>query len=200
MNAVRACKAAWAVAFATFPIAGGAMRAAYASEAGVPPQREVAPPAAAAAASQHPSTQWLEMQGAESIRGWAADTPGPEEIAEQEWQGELELLAALVYAEAHTEDLAGKRLVADVVLNRVDSPLFPDTIAGVVMQERQFATWASGKVEAAGWLVGSEEYEAVGMEAHGERLDRSVLYFTAGHYNASGTPAYRHGNHYFSTR
>lgn len=197
MNAARACKAAWAVAFATFPIAGGAMRAAYASGAGVPPQREGA---SREAAAQHPSTQWLEMQGAESIRGWAADTPGPEEVAEQERQGELELLAALVYAEAHTEDLAGKRLVADVVLNRADSPLFPGTIAEVIMQERQFATWESGKVEAAGWLVGSEEYEAVGMEAHGERLDRSVLYFTAGHYNASGTPAYRHGNHYFSTR
>lgn len=192
------CRAAMCTAFATFPIAGGAMRAAYASEA---PASAVAAASPGAAGAQHPSTQWLEMQGAERIAGWIADTPGPEEIAEQERQGELELLAALVYAEAHTEDMEGKRLVADVVLNRVDSPLFPDTITGVITQERQFATWASGKAEAAGWLVGSGEYEAVRLEALGDgRLDRSVLYFTAGHYNASGTPAYRHGAHYFSTR
>ncbi len=54
-------------------------------------------------------------------------------------QSELSLLARVVYAEAAGEPYSGKVAVAAVVLNRVDSPLFPDTIAGVVYEEWQFS-------------------------------------------------------------
>lgn len=42
-------------------------------------------------------------------------------------------LAQLVEAEAGTQGFYGKQLVADVVLNRVDSDIFPDTIHGVYL-------------------------------------------------------------------
>jgi spore germination cell wall hydrolase CwlJ-like protein len=65
----------------------------------------------------------------------------PEQIAEEEYYDTLDLLALCVEAEAGDQDLYGKRLVVDVVLNRVDSPDFPDTIAEVITQVRQFATY-----------------------------------------------------------
>lgn len=52
---------------------------------------------------------------------------------------EVMLLARLVYAEADGEPYVGKVAVAAVVLNRVRSPLFPDTIAGVIYEPWQFS-------------------------------------------------------------
>lgn len=52
---------------------------------------------------------------------------------------EVMLLARLVYAEAAGEPYTGKVAVAAVVLNRVRSPLFPDTIAGVIYEPWQFS-------------------------------------------------------------
>ncbi|WP_157452408.1 cell wall hydrolase [Bacillus sp. J33] len=49
-------------------------------------------------------------------------------------QAEKNLLAQLVHAEAKGEPYAGKVAVATVVLNRVDSPDFPNTIKEVIYQ------------------------------------------------------------------
>lgn len=48
---------------------------------------------------------------------------------------EKDLLSRLVQAEAKGEPFQGKVAVATVVLNRVDSPEFPDTITGVIEQK-----------------------------------------------------------------
>ncbi|KKI93968.1 peptidoglycan-binding protein [Bacillus sp. SA1-12] len=50
---------------------------------------------------------------------------------------EKDLLARLVHAEAKGEPYAGKVAVASVVLNRVDSPLFPNDIKSVIYQIEQ---------------------------------------------------------------
>jgi N-acetylmuramoyl-L-alanine amidase len=47
-------------------------------------------------------------------------------------------LAKVVYHEARGESLDGKIAVANVVLNRVKSDLFPDSICSVVYQPNQF--------------------------------------------------------------
>lgn len=47
---------------------------------------------------------------------------------------DLECLARAIYFEARGESIKGQAAVAEVVLNRVDSPLFPRTICGVVQQ------------------------------------------------------------------
>lgn len=47
---------------------------------------------------------------------------------------EMEILCRIVQAEAGGEDMTGKILVADVVLNRVEHPSFPDNIEEVVFQ------------------------------------------------------------------
>lgn len=48
---------------------------------------------------------------------------------------EKNLLARLVHAEAQGEPYAGKVAVATVVLNRVNSPLFPNTVKDVILQK-----------------------------------------------------------------
>ncbi|HZG08973.1 MAG TPA: cell wall hydrolase [Allosphingosinicella sp.] len=52
----------------------------------------------------------------------------------------LECLTAAVYYEAATEALEGQRAVAQVVLNRVRHPAYPNTVCGVVFQGHERAT------------------------------------------------------------
>lgn len=55
---------------------------------------------------------------------------------------DLNLLAHLVYAEARGESYRGQVAVASVVLNRVKSSSFPNTVAGVIYQRGAFSVVA----------------------------------------------------------
>ncbi|MGM7722887.1 cell wall hydrolase [uncultured Metabacillus sp.] len=59
---------------------------------------------------------------------------------------DLDLLARIVRAEAQSEPFKGKVAVANVVLNRVESPKFPDTIKEVIYQPGQFQPVANGEI------------------------------------------------------
>ncbi|EKN62749.1 sporulation specific N-acetylmuramoyl-L-alanine amidase [Neobacillus bataviensis LMG 21833] len=59
---------------------------------------------------------------------------------------EIDLLARLVRAEAQTEPYQGKVAVACVVLNRVDSSAFPNSIKEVIYQKRQFQPVQNGQI------------------------------------------------------
>ncbi|MCM3571096.1 cell wall hydrolase [Neobacillus mesonae] len=61
-------------------------------------------------------------------------------------QSELELLARLVRAEAEDEPYQGKIAVACVVLNRVASSKFPNTIKEVIYQKSQFQPVQNGQI------------------------------------------------------
>jgi N-acetylmuramoyl-L-alanine amidase len=121
------------------------------------------------------------------------------QIEFEDYMGELELLANLVEAESGNQDLKGKRLVADVVLNRVESDRFPNTITEVIYQDYQFSTVLDGALERASWHISDESFEAVRLEAleSEERLDEDILFFTYGEYNKYCVPAYQYGSHYF---
>ena len=56
------------------------------------------------------------------------------------------LLAALIQAEADNQGAAGRLAVGSVVMNRVASSKFPNTVAGVIYSPGQFAPVASGRV------------------------------------------------------
>lgn len=58
------------------------------------------------------------------------------------------LLAKIAMAEAEGESTEGKALVILVVLNRVWSDDFPDTIREVIYQDKQFTPVASGRFDA----------------------------------------------------
>lgn len=61
-------------------------------------------------------------------------------------ENETYLLARLVHGEARGEPYVGKVAVAAVVLNRVKSPLFPNTVSGVVYQSRAFDAVYDGQI------------------------------------------------------
>ena len=58
----------------------------------------------------------------------------------------VNLLARVVYGEARGEPYTGQVAVAAVVLNRVKSSKFPNTIAGVVYQSGAFDAVADGQI------------------------------------------------------
>ena len=64
-------------------------------------------------------------------------------------EGDLYLLANLIYCEAGGEPYEGQVAVGAVVMNRVLSSKFPDSIIGVIYQKGQFAPVASGRLELA---------------------------------------------------
>lgn len=110
---------------------------------------------------------------------------------EEKAKTEIECLAMNVYHEARSESLAGQYAVADVVLNRVESRLYPDSICGVVFQAKtwegvpirdkcQFSWYCDGKSdtpkEKRAWLYSQLVAHKV---VHGyvkDNTDGSVYY------------------------
>ena len=64
-------------------------------------------------------------------------------------EGDLYLLANLIYCEAGGEPYAGQLAVGSVVINRVLSSVYPDTVVGVIYQKSQFSPVASGRLDLA---------------------------------------------------
>lgn len=121
--------------------------------------------------------------------------PAPEDIEEEIRLGEMELLAQLCMAEAGNQGLTGMRYVADVVLNRVDSPNFPNTVEGVIFQHRQFAVASNGELYKAGYYISDDAFKAAQMEWD-SRLDSKILYFNT--KPTSGKNHWKFKDHYFS--
>lgn len=119
------------------------------------------------------------------------------EFAEEQYCDDLQLLGCIVWAEAGNQDIHGKELVADVVLNRVDDPRFPDTIREVIFQKGQFSTVKDGALDRAYYNVTQECFDAVSNELL-SRNDSEALFFCAGNYSVCGSPLYKYGDHYFS--
>ncbi len=64
-------------------------------------------------------------------------------------EGDRYLLANLIYCEAGGEPYEGQVAVGAVVINRVLSSVFPNTVSGVIYQKRQFSPVASGRLALA---------------------------------------------------
>jgi len=64
-------------------------------------------------------------------------------------EGDRYLLANLIYCEAGGEPYAGQVAVGSVVMNRVLSSVYPNTVTGVIYQSGQFSPVASGRLALA---------------------------------------------------
>jgi N-acetylmuramoyl-L-alanine amidase len=62
---------------------------------------------------------------------------------------DLKLLAQAVYGEARGEPYTGQVAVAAVILNRLESPNFPNTISGILFEPLAFTAVADGQI----WLT-----------------------------------------------
>ena len=103
---------------------------------------------------------------------------------------DTDLLYSLVQAEAGNQDLDGCRLVADVVLNRIDSGKFPNDLESVIYAPGQFSVVKNGALAKA---VPSDKVKmAVDMELSQGRFNTDLLYF-----NNSDNGGWKYGGHWF---
>ena len=136
----------------------------------------------AAAAKERAAAE--DSGAAETAEEAAAETGRIHEVSEEDYDA----LLRLVEAEASGEDIKGKLLVANVVLNRVKSGAFPDTIKEVIYQRQngraQFSPVATGKIDRV--AVSEETVEAVERALCGEDESAGALYFVAPAYADAG--------------
>lgn len=101
---------------------------------------------------------------------------------------DYDALLRIVEAEASGEDIRGRTLVANVVLNRVESGRFPDTVKEVVYQREggraQFSPVATGEIDCV--TVSGATKEAVDLALQGEDESEGALYFMAPEYADAG--------------
>ena len=94
-------------------------------------------------------------------------------------EGEYDILARIVMAEAEGEDLEGKILVANVIINRVKSNGFPNSITEVVYQNNgkvyQFAPIKNGRFDRV--EPSQECYKAASMALEGFDISQGALFF-----------------------
>ena len=94
---------------------------------------------------------------------------------------DYEALLRIVEAEAGCEDVRGRILVANVVLNRVEDEAFPDSVEAVVFQKEngrcQFSPISDGRYYSV--KVSKETREAVERAVAGEDYSDGALYFAA---------------------
>lgn len=98
-------------------------------------------------------------------------------IKRRDWSAEdAEILLKIAMAEAEGERVEGKALVMLVVLNRVWSEGFPDSISEVVFQDGQFTPTEEG---GRYWNTEPDAgcYEAYEMVLHGWDESQGALYF-----------------------
>lgn len=79
----------------------------------------------------------LSSDGSVAVSGSSSGSSG---------SGDLYLLARLVYGEARGESYKGQVAVAAVVLNRVKSSSFPNSVSGVIYQSGAFSVVADGQI------------------------------------------------------
>ena len=117
-----------------------------------------------------------------------------EELDEFSANSQQKCEKALIQCEAGGESYEGKLAVGSVVMNRVDSSYFPDTVVGVIYQSGQFSPVASGRFA----VVLSSGADASCVQAATEVLagtrTLNCLYFRRNNGLINGTVI---GNHVF---
>jgi N-acetylmuramoyl-L-alanine amidase len=76
-------------------------------------------------------------------------------------QNDIQLMANAVYGEARGEPYVGQVAVASVILNRVNSATFPNTVSGVIFEPRAFTAVADGQI----WLTPNEQAKEAVLDA-----------------------------------
>lgn len=129
----------------------------------------------------------------------AAEARAAEEAAAAEAQAasvaayEQELLAALIYCEAGNQPYEGQVAVGAVVMNRVKSGVYPNTITDVIYQSGQFGPAMTGWLDS---VLASGSYSDTARQAAADAIAGSnpvgdCLYFGNGNWGI------QIGDHYF---
>ncbi len=139
------------------------------------------------AAAEKAHEDYMEKAEEETAREAAA------QAAAETAAREKELLAALIFCEAGNQPYEGQVAVGAVVMNRVNSGQFPDTITDVIYQSGQFTPAMTGWLDS---VLASDGYTDSAMQAASDALAGSnpigdCLYFS------TGGNGYQLGDHFF---
>lgn len=121
---------------------------------------------------------------------------------------EISMLERIVQAEAGGEDMKGKILIANVILNRVADKHFPDSIEDVIFQNKGGDYQFSPVEDKRYWKVKISEKtkKAVQRALEGEDYSQGALYFVARKRTSTSSAAwfdnnldwlFKHGGHEF---
>ena len=88
---------------------------------------------------------------------------------------DYDVLLRIVEAEAGICDEKGRILVANVIINRINSSEFPDTVTEVVYQKSQFSPVTDGRLDSC--TITDETIECVNRALAGEDYSQGALYF-----------------------
>lgn len=144
----------------------------------------------------------LERKKAEEARKLAEERKKQQQQAANQGGGgkvtanasDLAMLAALVECEAGGESYEGQWAVASVVVNRVRSGSFPNTVSGVIYQGGQFSPVASGRFAVVLSRGAKGSCVQAAQTALSGSTNVNALYFCRA---SSGVPGTVIGNHVF---
>lgn len=111
-----------------------------------------------------------------------------------------DLLARVIHAEAEGEPYIGKVAVAAVLLNRIESPQFPNSLSGVIYQKNAISSVYNGRMNNN---PGADSVKAANDALNGWDPTYGCLYFWNPDTSTSAwikrlTPIMRFGKHVFS--
>lgn len=104
----------------------------------------------------------------------------PQQAIEIEYT-DAQWLLKTAQAEAGNQGMTGQWLVMCVILNRVESEDFPDTVYEVISQPGQFSTYASGAIDNA--EPTSDTHEALAYLEMGNKAEK-IIAFENAKYNS----------------
>ncbi len=116
----------------------------------------------------------LEALGMSAASSGSASTGGSSPGGTSTTASSLDLLARVISAEARGEPYSGQVAVGAVILNRVEHPSFPNTIAGVVYQTGAFTCMTDGQFNEE---VSESAYRAAQEAINGSDPSGGAIYY-----------------------
>ena len=104
---------------------------------------------------------------------------GPETVTQTRYGGadSLHCLTEALYFEARGEGRSGQRAVAEVILNRVDSRTFPNSVCGVVHQRGQFTYNKNARIREKGTFARVQKVAMAALSGAPRTLTDGATYF-----------------------
>lgn len=150
------------------------------------------------------ATGYYGSQTDQAVRNFQSDfglvVDGLAGVATHSLLEEVHKLAKIVYGEARGESFEGQVAVAGVVLNRVESDEFPQTLAGVIYQRNAFTAVHDGQYELT---PDATAYQAVREAYKGTDPSQGALYYfnpdiATSEWIQTRTVEHRIGSHVFA--
>ena len=152
----------------------------YVAETEYIPETEYTPETEYVAETEYiPETEYVPETEYTPETEYVAETESTESAVSAS-SSDLDLLAALIYCEAGNQSMEGKIAVGQVVMNRVASSSFANTIHDVIYEGGQFTPASSGWLDSVIGSAPSDCYEAAQAALNGQGTVGGALYFNTG--------------------